>query len=123
MEYKLNRPCNNCPFLKKGGVRLRPERACDIARGALGPQGGTFACHKTTIDCEDDRDGFGERGVGPRTQHCAGALAFSENHERPTQMMRIAERLRMYDASKLEGRDLVFDSVAAMVRANRKAGR
>jgi hypothetical protein len=123
MEYKLNKPCNNCPFLKKDGVRLHPERAKQIAHNALGPQGGTFACHKTTIDRnETDDEGFGERSVGEHTQHCAGALIFSEKHV-VTQMMRIAERLRMYDASRLEGQDLVFDTVGEMVRASREAGR
>jgi hypothetical protein len=36
-----------------------------------------------------------------KTPHCAGALIFLEKREEPHQMMRICERLGMYDRTKL----------------------
>lgn len=110
MKYDLTRPCADCPFLREGGIRLRKSRAAEIAEGAIGPQGQTFACHKST--------GVGGQHKDGKQRHCAGALIFSEKNDAPTQMMRICERLGMYDRRKLEGFDDVFDDVEEMVEAN-----
>jgi hypothetical protein len=34
-KYDLVRPCDNCPFLKTGGIRVRRGRAMDIAIAVL----------------------------------------------------------------------------------------
>lgn len=44
------------------------------------------------------------------SQHCAGALIFLEKIEEPHQMMRICERLGMYDRTKLDMDAPVFES-------------
>lgn len=121
MHYDLYAPCSNCPFLRKGGIRLTKPRVMEIAGNMLTPDGKTFACHKTTSDA-------GDRMVETASsRHCAGALIFAEKNQNATQMMRIAERLRMYDARKLmaekEVCDLVFDSVREMLAANRSRHR
>ena len=77
----------------------------------LGMGRGEFPCHKTTREDED-----GDLEEGPKSSHCAGALLFSEKNDAPTQMMRICERLGMYDRTKLRGADLVFDSLSEMLR-------
>lgn len=84
-------------------------------------QGKTFACHKLvkrTDDAEYTEDYSGD------TPHCAGALIFAEKNGNATQMMRIAERLRMYDPRRLMSDqavvDSVFDDVGEMVAANTK---
>lgn len=81
----------------------------------LDPQGGVFPCHKTTdFGNEDDYI----PGKNPNERHCAGALIFAERHGNCTQMMRIAERLRFYDHTKLKPHEhLVFDSVEEMRKA------
>lgn len=122
MRFELKRPCDNCPFRREGGVRhLAPERVAQIAGAMLDGQGATFACHKTTIDVEDD-DGVEHRAAGPRSQHCAGALIFAEKNGNANQPMRIAERLGLYDAKALMADkrvvDMVFDDLAEMLRAN-----
>jgi hypothetical protein len=105
----MRSPCADCPFRKPSVLRLRPERIREIAR-AVAPrdgQGGEFPCHKTT-----------EVGGAPsdaETQ-CAGALIFAEKHDRPTQMMRIMERIGMYDRTALDSADLVWDDVQEWVR-------
>ena len=51
---------------------------------------------------------------GPNAEHCAGALIFLEAQEQPNQMMRIAERLGLYDRRKLDMESPVFDDADAM---------
>lgn len=125
VHYDLMKPCSNCPFLKEGGVRLTEDRAAEIAAAMLDSQGSTFACHKTTIDAPDDEDGSGLMAATPKSKHCAGALIFAEKNGKANQMMRIAERLRMYDAGKLMAQAevvaTVFDTLKEMLRANREA--
>jgi hypothetical protein len=112
----MTRPCPKCPFLRDGPMKLRPARAAEIGsmfNGTCGTQGGTFPCH-ATLDYDTDEDGPQETA---KTQHCAGALIFAEKHETPAQMMRICERLGMYDMRKLEGHDDVWDSLDEWVLA------
>lgn len=116
MKYDLTTPCGNCPFRRTGGIRLRPARVDEIAAGL---ERGDFPCHKTTIDCEDD-DGCGDREATDKSQHCAGALILLEKMEQPSQMMRICERLGMYDRSKLAMGADVFDDFNEMRDAQRE---
>lgn len=127
MKYTMLAPCDNCPFRRKGFVPLTSGRAAEIANLMLitaGGAGGEFPCHKTTVTCEDE-EGFGDRRETEDSQHCAGALIFAEKNETATQMMRIAERIGMYDARKLMTDnpvvDDVFDTVDEMVEAHTNA--
>lgn len=117
MNYDVTTPCNNCPFRRKGGVRLRQERVEEIAEGMLDRRGRMLVCHKTTVDVENE-DGEGERTETPESSYCAGALIFAEKNRNATQLMRIAERLGMYDRTKLRGHDDVFDDMDEMLEAN-----
>lgn len=96
-------------------MRFSTERATEIAENMLNPAGATFSCHNTISGSHADADYH----PGKRDRHCAGALIFAEKHENATQMMRIAERLGLYDASKLMKNkgitDLVFDSLDEML--------
>ncbi len=116
MKWDLKRPCENCPFLKKGGIRLRRDRIRELVSGALDPQGATFACHKMV---EWDEDGYTEINA-KKQKHCAGALIFAEKHDTANQGTRIAERLGLYDARILmdnkEAVASVFDSLPQMLR-------
>jgi hypothetical protein len=58
---------------------------------------GEFPCHKSAETDEET----GEYHATQESVHCAGALIFNEKRKRPHQMMRIAERLGMYDYTKL----------------------
>jgi hypothetical protein len=104
--YRLTTPCADCPFLREGGVRLTLARVRQIAGGMLKRSGGEFSCHKTTgVE--------GKAAPGGRA-HCAGALLFAEKNGNATQMMRIAERLRLYAHWRLRGHERVFDTLAEM---------
>ena len=121
MHFDLKKPCHDCPFLRKGGIRLTLARVHEIAGSLLDTQGATFACHKTVDDENDD----GERMENKDTRHCAGALIFAEKNGNATQMMRIAERLGLYDARALMKDKAVVGSVfrdlPEMLKVNKKA--
>jgi hypothetical protein len=89
MNYSMTKPCDACPFLVGSGFTLAQLRRYTT---------GEFPCHKA---CKlNDADEFVQRNE--KTPHCAGALIYLEKRNAPHQMMRICERLGMYDASKLD---------------------
>lgn len=92
MHYNMTTPCPECPFLNQRNMRnaFPLQRLKDFASGE-------FACHQACDPNEDDE--FEARGDD--TPHCAGALIFNEKRNSPTQMMRICERIGMYDRRKL----------------------
>lgn len=92
MNYSMTTPCDECPFLIGSGFTYKS--LLDHSRGE-------FACHKTCKVIDDDERGSEFVPRNENTPHCAGALIFLEKQERPHQMMRICERLGMYDYRKL----------------------
>lgn len=87
----MRTPCDACPFLKGSGFTL-----ASLKRHASGE----FACHKQ-CDLDDETGTFNQKANG-KSAHCAGALIFLEKQDKPHQMMRICERLGMYDRTKLD---------------------
>lgn len=63
-------------------------------------RGAMFPCHKTTADVETD-DGD-ERVTTPDSQFCAGALIAMEHSGVSNQMVRIGERLGLYDVNQMD---------------------
>jgi hypothetical protein len=110
--FALTAPCATCPFKRAGGIRLRRERAREIARAAIDAQGQYFPCHKTVTHNDE-----GESVPSNDQQYCAGAIAFALNVGRVNQYLRIMERLGGWNPEAIRGRQLVFDSVAEMVNA------
>lgn len=96
MKYTMTEPCDDCPFLNtpnmKRGFTLR--RLKEFASGA-------FPCHQTASEIEDEEGGT-EFHANEKSVHCAGALIFNEKRDGPNQLMRIMERIGVYDASKLD---------------------
>lgn len=94
MKYNMKKPCDACPFLKGSGFTWKSlnEHAS-----------GEFACHKTCDLNENEDDGsVYEAKQNGKSLHCAGALIFLEKQNKPHQMMRIAERLGMYNHTELD---------------------
>lgn len=89
MKYNLHTPCDQCPFLKKMKHGFSLRRLFELVGE------GSFHCHKTGTENED--------GFQPteNSSHCAGALIFLEKRNTPNQIMRIAERIGLYDRRKL----------------------
>ena len=96
-RYRLKTPCSQCPFRSDKPFPLKYMRAKEIVSSLRG--GGEFSCHKTTE----------ETGSG-NLAFCAGAAILLEKTEGPNQMMRISERLGIYDPSKLDMDSPVYDS-------------
>ena len=88
MQYTKTEPCADCPFLNGTEHAYTDGRLMQFASGA-------FPCHKTA-KLEDG--GFAATRA---SVHCAGALIYLEKRDMPNQMMRIAERLGMYDRTQL----------------------
>lgn len=93
MKYSMISPCPECPFLRKNSKSYGLRRLKEFASGE-------FPCHKTAECYEDDE--VSEFRATEDSLHCAGALIFLEKRNSPHQMMRICERLNMYDRRKLE---------------------
>lgn len=117
-DYGLITPCANCPFRSD----VRPYITAGRAKEILTSQG-EFHCHKTVElgePIEDDDETWGEVLEDKNAQVCAGFLICLENDGSPNQMMRIAERLRLYDPSKLRMDAPVYKSVREAVAAHRR---
>ena len=95
MKFDLKRPCANCPHrtdcLKGWLGRVRATEIAGYAQDSVSG-GKTFPCHKAT------------------DQQCAGSSILQEKLERPNQMLRIAERLGLYDFNAMDLQSPVFDS-------------
>lgn len=111
MNFDLTAPCKDCPFRSDVRPYLNKHRVREII-ASITVQQGTFSCHKT-----NEHDDEGEAIETGKSQHCAGAAILLERMGRPNQMMRIAERLGMYDHTKLKMDSPVFDTPAKMIAA------
>lgn len=94
MNFNLKSPCKDCPFLVSRKFPLPQERKAEIALSLL--NGDNFPCHKT-VDYSGE-----EPHVPASAEHCAGAMIALEKINRPNQLMRIAERLGLYDRRTLD---------------------
>jgi hypothetical protein len=107
--FGMTTPCDNCPFRNDIRPYLTRGRVREIVQSL---DRSSFPCHKTTT--------FDDEGEAVRTDkemHCAGALILQEKMERPGQMLRIGERLGLYDRRKLDMAAPVFDTFDAMIEA------
>lgn len=107
--FDMKRPCPGCPFRTDIAPYLARRRAAEIARALLDDQ--SFHCHKTV----DYRGEDGEGQVTGDSQHCAGATIVLEKMGQPNQMMRISERLRMYDRRRLDMKAPVVEDLEEFV--------
>ncbi len=115
MKFNLVRPCADCPFRSDIAGYLRAERAEEIA-DIITDGDGSFSCHKTNLYDE----GYGEMVETAKSQHCAGALIFLEKQDNPNQLMRVAERIGVYDRHKLDMSAPVFDNADDFIGAQEK---
>lgn len=91
MKYTQTTPCKECPFLKEFRKSFSLKRLKEFADNS------TFPCHKSAELDEEESEFVATR----KSVACAGALIFNEKRNTPNQMMRISERLGMYDRRKL----------------------
>lgn len=107
-------PCARCPFRTDRPAFLTKSRAREIMRAL--DRGVHFDCHKTLDYGTED----GEPAKTDRTAICAGFAVIAERARKPTQMMRIYERLGAYDFKKLNMDAPVHKTAAAFIKAQPK---
>lgn len=104
-------PCAQCPFRLDVPSYITTARAKEIASALLNDQ--SFYCHKTV---EYDEDGDGESHADTsKSLECAGAVIMLEHIGRANQMMRICERIGMYDRRKMKMTAPVARSAAEFI--------
>jgi hypothetical protein len=109
MRFERLAPCDDCPFLVVGGVRLTKERIGEIAQTLLVEPGASFPCHKTVNHDRRNR----------RTESaCAGSLLFQIHLNASTQWFQLASRIGGLDPARLKGDRRVFRSLAAWLRTS-----
>lgn len=92
----LYSPCADCPFRSDRPAFLTRARAREIVRAMKRDQ--HFDCHKTVDYNTDD----GEGGSTNKSRICAGFAMMCETEGLPTQMMRIAGRIGLYNPEKMK---------------------
>jgi hypothetical protein len=112
MDYDMKKPCECCPFRRGTAMRLTAGRVREVVGGMLKSNGGEFPCHRTIDNLTDDHgEDAGYQEKNGKGKHCCGALIFAEKNRTSTQMMRICERIGMYDARALMSDQEVVDTV------------
>lgn len=114
MNFNLKKPCAMCPFRHDIEPFLTTGHADNIVESLVDSQG-TFPCHKT-IDYSEGGEGV----ETPKTEHCAGALIMLEHMEQPNQLMRIAERIGLYDRTTLIMDSPVFTDGYGFIEAQER---
>jgi hypothetical protein len=102
LRWRMERPCDNCPFSDSPGgtamrKSLRPGRMAEIKRSLR--QGAAFHCHKTTVDMIEDDDG-NVTDVGKNALLCAGAIEWGNQHGASSNYQRVCERLDAIRATR-----------------------
>jgi hypothetical protein len=80
MNFKLKKPCENCPFLKEGAIKLSPGRLDDIIETLKNDQN-HFQCHKTVHskrggDWIEDEDGELHYQPSGNESQCVGSMVY-----------------------------------------------
>lgn len=113
--FILTKPCNDCPFLVEGGVRLHPESALDILQ-AIERDKCIFPCHNTV-----DYDNVDGETDTSNSAYCAGAMIYLQHQGRPHQGMVAGMMFNMFDPDALDMDAPVFRSPFGFLRAQIKA--
>jgi len=107
-NFNLRRPCGDCPFRDDKPFYLGESRREEIVESiTTGDQ--SFQCHQTTHHDGEHFDDEGYYHAEGDEEHCAGAMTLLEKNGRANQMMRIAERIGLYDRSALDMEAPVYD--------------
>lgn len=116
MKFNLTKPCKNCPFRNDIKPFLSKRRVKEI-EFALVNDDKTFSCHKT-VNYETWENYEEDYIPNSEESHCAGALILLEKNNLAIKnnMLRIAERLGLYDYSKLDLNSPVYKNFSEMIK-------
>jgi hypothetical protein len=128
MEFKLKKPCANCPFLKEGAIELAPGRLEGIIQGLVEDDHNWFMCHKTVYsktgghhEC-DEETGEDRYVASGRESQCVGAMTYLYKAGQTSVSMRLAHVTGVIDLGELEAQaDKVIDPIQLPKRSRRRA--
>src|SRR5690348_16533888 len=111
----MTQPCLNCPFRTDCPPGwLGEKRAAEIAEAL--ENDACFSCHASNE--------IGEDGEAVKEgQHCAGAMILLQKLEQPNQLMRIAERMGLYDYKKLNMDAPIFEDFDEFIEYHSRKSR
>ena len=105
--YRQTKPCADCPFLKKGGVRHGIESVFQYAYYFTHDPGATFPCHQTRRPGQNN-EGWEHWSEGQTI--CAGGLIFSLKVKMQNLLTRLALRNGWWKPADMRDTDKVCDS-------------
>lgn len=104
----MTEPCDKCPFRNDVKPFITKSRVKEIYDAE------EFPCHKTVQFDDEGEALYDNEG----RQACAGWLIMRERDENPSQIMRIGERLQLYDRTKLNMNSPIYNDLYEMVDAH-----
>lgn len=104
MKY-LKKPCNQCPFLKEGGVTGFSESRCNEILSSFLEKDNVFHCHKTTHSEKD-------KAV------CAGSSILLQKRKGVYANLkyRLLKIFKSFDVKQLKGFDLIVDNEQEFIK-------
>lgn len=91
-EFRLNKPCKDCPFLKEGAIYLSPGRLTGIIQALLANDACVFFCHTV------------------RKAYCLGSMIYLDKCDRPNVPMRIGWAFNELPQGRIErNKDRIID--------------
>lgn len=106
--FKLKTPCQNCPFRTDVTPYIRVQYLKQVLADRH-----VFVCHKTV-----DYSHFDKGRKTSDTQPCAGFLICMQHDNKKNDLMQLAERLGLYDPSKMNMDAPVYKGAAAAIKAH-----
>ncbi|HHT4259169.1 TPA: hypothetical protein ACTYZB_004836 [Klebsiella variicola] len=109
--FQMKRPCQDCPFLKNGGIQLHEGRLTQIKKTLLSDDQRPFQCHKTTYPTGGDYDeDSGKYLPSGKEVYCAGAMAFLYANRRMNVPMRLGVVYGVLNIDDLEATIPLIDT-------------
>lgn len=111
MNFKLKKPCNNCPFLKEGAIDLSPGRLEGIITTLMDDQN-HFLCHKTVYNAKtggNRNEDTGRYEHSGEESQCVGSMVYLLKTGRPNVSMRLGAALKILSYDEMEAQsDLII---------------
>lgn len=105
MNFKMKKPCANCPFLKKGAIELAEGRLEGIIEHLMNDHN-HFECHKTVHSKKGGEwveDENGEECYEPsgNESQCVGSMIYLLKAKAPNVTMRLAASFKILSFDEL----------------------
>lgn len=105
MNFKMKKPCANCPFLKEGAIELAKGRLESIIESLMNDHN-HFQCHKTVHGKQggewfEDENGEERYEPSGNESQCVGSMIYLLKAKAPNVTMRLAASFKMLSFDEL----------------------